>query len=363
MRIIEIIDELLPLSHPLSVNRVEKDDTEQEVHIHLQVDKSYSPGEEYIIHQYYDRTWEHLDIFQYKCFIHCRVPIYKNKTSGKTKALDMGFSRENSRFTLLYEQHILDLLQLYHNFTKVAEQLKIYPQRVADIYHYYTSKLFDDHTVTACERIGIDETSTRKGHNYITAFVDLDTSKIVDIHDGKGADAIGHFFQSHPNPQIVKEISVDMSPAFGNGINQFFSWANVTYDKWHVFKLLGKHLDNLAKKFKTKYAYIVILHEHLRDFYQLKNLDQAKAKLCFIIDFAQEVFGKNSFSKSIRRHFNGIVEYIRSRITNGILEGINSKIQTIKRVAKGFRYIDNFKKMILFVFGIIQPNVKPRKII
>lgn len=56
------------------------------------------------------------------------------------------------------------------------------------------------------------------------------------------------------------------------------------------------------------------------------------------------------------KHFKGIVEHIRSQLTNGILEGINSKIQTIKRVAKGFRYTDNFKKMILFVFGAIKPQ-------
>jgi len=298
----------------LLVKQIEKDELAQEVHIHLEVDKSYSPGSDLIVHQYYNRTWEHLAIFQYKSFIHCRVPVYKNKITGKTEALKMGFSRDNSRFTLLYEKHIMDLLKLYHNFTKVAEQLKIYPQRVADIYHYYTTDLFDYHTVTACERIGVDETSTRKGHNYITAFVDLDTSKIVDIQDGKGADTFAKFFESHPNPQIVKEISVDMSPAFGKGIKQYFSWANVTFDKWHVFKLLGKHLDNLAKKFKSKYAYVSILHEHLQEFYKQKDFKDAQAKLTFIIDFAEEVFGENSFSKSIRRHFDGIVEYIKSRI-------------------------------------------------
>ncbi|MEM1135587.1 MAG: transposase [Bacteroidota bacterium] len=37
-------------------------------------------------------------------------------------------------------------------------------------------------------------------------------------------------------------------------------------------------------------------------------------------------------------------------MNNGVLEGINSKIQVIKRVARGFRYKQNFMKMIKFVF-------------
>ena len=157
-----------------------------------------------------------------------------------------------------------------------------------------------------------------------------------------------------------------MSPAFAKGVQNYFPWAKVTYDnrvagRWHVFKLLGKHLEKLADQHPTKRAYVMLLQEHLSDFYGQSCLDTAQAQLCFMADLGQELFGKNSFTKSIRKHFNGIVEHIRSQLTNGLLEGINrpaarSKIQTIKRVAKGFRYTDNFKKMILFVFAAIKPQ-------
>ena len=164
------------------------------------------------------------------------------------------------------------------------------------------------------------------------------------------------FFHNHPNPQVVQNISSDMSPAFAKGVQDYFPWTRVTYDKWHVFKLLGKHLEKLTDRHPTKRAHVMLLQEHLSDFYRQCCLDTAQAQLCFMADLAEEVFGKNSFSKSIRKHFKGITEHIRSQLTNGILEGINSKIQTIKRVAKGFRYTDNFKKMILFVFGAIKPQ-------
>jgi len=356
MNIIEIIEELLPVVYPFQLDKVEKEESEQEVHFYFSIEKSYGSPDGFTIHQYYNRKWEHLNIFQYRCFIHCRVPIYKNIETGKTQALQVEFSRTNSRFTLLFENKIMELMKLYHCCKKVAQQLKIYPQRVEDVYHFYTCSAYDEHTVTACERIGVDETSTKKGHDYITAFVDMDTNQIVDIQDDRSSRAIEKFFHQHPNPQVIKDISADMSPAFGSGFKQFFPWARVTFDKWHVYNLLGKHLEKIHKRHKEKASCISLLFEHLQAFYALKDFSEAKAKLTFIADFAEDLFGENSFSKSIRRHFDGIVEYIRSKITNGILEGINSKIQTIKRVAKGFRYRENFKKMILFVFGIIKPR-------
>ena len=255
--------------------------------------------------------WEHLPLFQYRCFIHCRLPVYQDKQTGKTRTLQVSFSREQSCFTLLYESYVIDLLQLYHNITKVAQQLGVYPQRIAGIYHHYTEEAYQSHCVSVCSQVGIDETaaaaaSTRKGHDYITAFVDLASRQIIDLQDGKGADTIEHFFQDHPNPAVVQNISSDMSPAFAKGVQSYFPWAKVTYDKWHVFKLLGKHLEKLADRHPTKHAYVMLLQEHLTSFYQQCCFDTAQAQLCFMADLAEEVFGKNSFTKSIRKHFKGI---------------------------------------------------------
>ena len=254
----------------------------------------------------------------------------------------------------------MDLIQIHYCIKKVAKQLKIKPQRVSNTYHFYTQESYENHHFLSCQNIGIDETSSKKGHNYISLIVDLNTNKIINIQDGKAASVIENLHNLYPNPSEVKNISVDMSPSFKSGIDHFFPDAKITFDKWHVFKLMSKYLRNIAKlkKNKDKKDYIPILNNLLRMFYQLENFEKAKALLVFMADWAENLFDKNSFSKSIRKHFDGIVENIRSKITNGILEGINSKIQTIKRVCKGFRYTENFKKMILFAFGII----KPRKI-
>jgi len=187
----------------------------------------------------------------------------------------------------------------------------------------------------------------------------MDTGKILDITDDRSSKAIKDFFDSHANPTVVKNISMDMSPAFIKGCQKYFPWAKRTFDKWHVWKVVFKHLDRLFKKYKKdKYTLEKLQYfiQEFEAFYAQKNYEQANTQLMFLIDFIKDIKQKNSLSKSLTKHFYGIVQHIKSKLTNGLLEGINSKIQVIKRNARGFRYTDNFKKLILFAFGSIQPS-------
>lgn len=77
------------------------------------------------------------------------------------------------------------LLHLHHCFTTVAKQLGINVQRVESIYHHYTRHMETDTISTTPVNIACDETSVRKGHDYITTFYDLDTHELVGIYDGK----------------------------------------------------------------------------------------------------------------------------------------------------------------------------------
>jgi transposase len=349
MDIIAQLTEFLPLDSAFEIERVEKDALETEAHIYLKVrEESIPPG--HTIHSYYDRTWEHLRLFQYRTFIHCRIPIYKDKSTDSLHKPEITFSRDYSRFTLAFEKEVMRLLKLHYCMTTVAKQLKINVQRVEKIYHHYTRHLEIDVLSTTPENIACDETSSRKGHDYITTFYDLDTQGIIGIYDGKSSACVEQFFHDHPNPEAVKNISMDMSPAFISGVTTYFEHAKITFDKWHVIKLMYKHLKDLRGKVTDFVERIGVVIDKITDFYDANTAEEAALQLCFIADFAEECMGKNSFSTSIRRHFEGIINYCTSNITNGIMEGINSKIQTIKRVARGFRYTENFKKIIRFAF-------------
>ena len=114
MNILEIFEELLPVASPFYVDLITKDEDSKKVYIHLGVEKTYRPNADCkTIHQYYERTWEHLNLFEYRCFIKCRLPVYNNIKTGKTEALQVSFSRANSRFTILFEQRVLELLKIH----------------------------------------------------------------------------------------------------------------------------------------------------------------------------------------------------------------------------------------------------------
>ena len=185
----------------------------------------------------------------------------------------------------------------------------------------------------------------------------MQTKKIIDIEDGKSSDTVHLFNNKLSNSHQVKDISIDMSSAFISAAEKYFPKAKITFDKWHMKKLLFKHLENLkTHKFHYKFVnYTIQVLDTLDSFYKNKSVDEFSSQLHFLMDYAQETLGENSISNTIQKHYKGIVNYCKSKLNNGLLEGINSKIQTIKRVAKGFRNEENFKKMIFFVFNYKLP--------
>lgn len=351
MHITDTLVQFLGIKPPFSISKVFRDETEKEAHIHLKVDPSATP-EGYRIHSYYERSWEHLRLFEYRTFLHCSVPIYQHRQSKELKKAEVSFSRDYSRFTLHYEAELMRLMKIHHCFQQVADQLGIYAQRVEQIYHYYTDHLAEDVGFNVPQKVAFDETSTKKGHQYITTFYDLDLREIVGIYEGRSSDCVGDFYQDHPNPEVLRQVSMDMSPAFIKGVKTYFPQAQISFDKWHVIKLFRKHLKDLpAKKARKLKAQLRLVMESIGQFYQAGSQEEAQATLAFVGDFAQDQLGENKLTNTIQKHFEGICNYFVSKLNNGIMEGLNSKIQVIKRVARGFRYTQHFMKMIRFVFS------------
>jgi hypothetical protein len=162
------------------------------------------------------------------------------------------------------------------------------------------------------------------------------------IRDGASFKGL---FEAHANPGVIAEVSMDMSPAFIKAAREYLPWCIITFDKWHGFKLFERQLDQVDPQVRA----LAFAHRH--QFYEAIDQEHVGAHLAFLADYLEDCLGKNSRSRSIRGHVEGLVNYVRSRLSNVVLEGINNKIQMIKRVARGFRKTEHFMKMILFVFG------------
>ena len=92
---------------------------------------------------------------------------------------------------------------------------------------------------------------SRKGHEYITVFIDLDTSRVLYIADGKKATTIEEFkefFKEHNGtPENVTDITCDMSMGFTTGKKKAFKNSKITYDKFHVMKVINEAVDKVRK--------------------------------------------------------------------------------------------------------------------
>lgn len=352
--------ESLGLDYPFKLGSVDQqmlDGKTSGITFTIEIDKDYRPSKFHVRHSYYEKSWQHLSMFQYPCYIKARLPVFKDKRTERTEVIQVPWARKNSGFTLLFEQEVLDLLRLTNCKTATAKFFKIYPQRVATIYDNYTKDRYEQREAEVAQKVGLDETSTKKGHNYISLFVNLENGQILDIQDGRSSQVVEAYAKElkllGKSIDTIEEFSIDMSPAFISGVKTHFSDTRMTFDRFHVVQLINRYFKPLWKSKKVNKQ---ILEYHLKELDQLwiqPNCNKAAAFLSYWADRTKYLFNMDRLCKSIYKHFQGIINFVESKVTNGLLEGMNSKIQFIKRAARGYRYTENFKRMILFAFGAL----------
>lgn len=132
---------------------------------------------------------------QYSCFVHCRLPIYHEKRKDKYELLEVPWARKGSGFTLLFEKRVLDLLRTTGCKKTTAEFFGLYTQRVETIYDAHTLNPYQCRDVKIAQRVGLDETSTKKGHDYISVFWDMDGDELLDIREGKSSEVVNQYIE------------------------------------------------------------------------------------------------------------------------------------------------------------------------
>jgi len=352
--------ESLGLEYPFKLGKIEHQELDgktSSVTFTIEIDKDYRPSKFHTKHSSYEKSWQHLSMFQYPCYIKANLPVFLDKRTGKTVVIEVPWARKGSGFTLLFEQEVLDLLRLTNCQKTTAKFFKIYPQRVRTIYDNYTLNRYEQLEAELAPKIGLDETSTKKGHTYISLFVNLENGQILDIQDGRSSEAVANYAKElrvlGKPIESIKEFSIDMSPAFISGVKTHFSNARMTFDRFHVVQLINRYLKPLWRSKKVDKQ---LLEYHLKELDQLwiqPNCNEAAAFLAYWADRTKYLFKMDRLCNSIYKHFRGIINFVESKLTNGLLEGMNSKIQFIKRAARGYRYTENFKRMILFAFGAL----------
>lgn len=336
-------------------------------------------------HDTIEKVWRHLNFFGYKTYLHCRVPRVKCGDCG-VHQIEVPWARKQSGFTLLMDAIILTLAQSMP-ILKVAKMLDEHDTKIWRVIIYYIKKSRAKEDFSRVSIVGIDETSFKKGHKYVTIVGDIENSKVIYVCEGKNSSTLTTFNEDLINhggePTMIQFISCDMSPSFINGISSEFPDSKITFDKFHVMKMMNEAVDEVRKQEQStvkelknsKYLWLKkennLSKEQSERFLSLKNQNLKKVRAYNIKLSLQEFWDSQNrkdaaqylkkwyfwathrrltpiteAANTIKKHWEGILNYFDSKITNVILEGINSIVQLQKRNARGFKNVYYFINMI-----------------
>lgn len=338
-----------------------------------------------------DRTWRHLNFFEYPCYIHAELPRTYCGTCNTIKRVNVPWAvKSKSYFTLHFDSLIMTLAKDMP-MNAIARLMNEHDTRLWRILHYYVDHAIKTQDLSHVTRISVDETSSKRGHNYVSIFMDADQKNVICVTKGKDSDTLRvckeHLEAHHGNVDNVEELCMDMSPAFIKGAEENFPKASVTFDKFHVIKSVNEAVDKVRRTERkscadlkdTRYIWLKNEENLTRNQKQLLDklkdceLDTAKAyrmKVCL-----QEIFRYPAqiapmvlkdwinwglrcrlepmveVAKMLQKHYDGVIQWFTSKLNNGLLEGINSLFQAAKRKARGYRSNKNIVAMIYLIAG------------
>lgn len=331
-----------------------------------------------------------LPIIDKNVYLHCEMYIVKCPECGCVREI-LDFVDKCSRITARFETFIFELVSM-STVKNVSDKFHMSWETVKNIDKKFLEAKFKNIDYGNLKYLSIDEIANKKGHDYLTVAMNLDTGKVIWVGEGRKMEDLDKFFATLTEDQKngIKAVSIDMWPAYIKSIKNNCPNADIVFDKFHVVKKFGKVITNLRSaeyrkaedeenrkilkgtkwlllknksnlKFDAKkelkqllelnenLATVYILKEKLATIWNYKSIAWAKRAIDDWITIADEsgIRGIKSFMKTIKKHEYGIINHCRHPISNGKIEGTNNKIKTLKRRSYGFRDTEYFKLKIL----------------
>jgi transposase len=392
---------LLGLKTPWSVRTVNLDVKEQRVDVwavHPE-DVSWECPECGQARPLYDhaeeRIWRHLDSCQFKTYLHARVPRVECPDHG-VKQVKVPWAGEKSRFTLLFERLAIDVLKQC-DISGATRILRISWDEAWHIMEKAVQRGLSRKEKKVVPVIGVDEKSIAKGHKYISLVYNLMSGTVEYIGDDRKTESLENYYRQLSSEQLrgIEAVAMDMWEPYFKATLAHVPGARekIVFDRFHVMGYVTKAVDSVRKKEHrellelgdetlkgSKYLWLYgkeNVPESCRD--EFENLRGQELKVCrawaikemlrqlwhYVLPASGLKFWKKWYfwathcrlkpmkeaAATLKRHIANILTYFNHRITNAVSEGINGKIQAIKKMANGFRNSDNFKTAIFFHCG------------
>ena len=344
-----------------------------------------------------ERVWRHLDTCQYQTFLHARIPRVNCPTHG-VRQVSVPWAEPRSRFTLLMERLIIDLIQQCSTVIGAC--------RIAGITWDEGWGIMSRAVVRGQARkvpqpiayIGVDEKAFRKGHRYHTIVCDLERATVEYVAEERKTESLGGYYDQLTPEQrdALAGVAMDMWEPYIQATRTRLPGgdARIVFDRFHIMREMTKAVDMVRRQehrtflredgesplTKTKYLWLFnedhLPERHADAFAAVQALELKVGRAWAIKEalrtlwtyrqgaavrrFYDRWYGwairsrlepVKKVARMIHRHLDGVLRFVQHPITNGVAEGLNSKIMSIKRKAAGFRNPQHFTTAIYFHCG------------
>jgi transposase len=340
------------------------------------------------------RCWHDLRVCGWTIFFwYCPREIFC-PTHGRIQEI-IPWADEFARITYRLEYILLSYCQLMTQ-KAAAKLLNIPTSTLSNMLHRSVTRIRAGHRIRDLKSIGIDEISYKKGRKYATIVYDLDRSRVVWVGQGKGRKTIDLFFQENLSTyqkSKIKWASCDMSQAYIGAIEDHCPNASLVLDRFHIVKALNNAVDEVRKeewrkaspdqrkallglrwllfrhssnrskrdtrilnslaKGNRRIHRARVLKDEFEQFWDYKSLSAAKKflKNWMTTALKSRLEPIRKFVKTLKTHFDRIISFVDSRLTNAVAEGLNRIIKIVKNRASGFRTLQSFSDMIFLTVG------------
>ncbi|HZT67202.1 MAG TPA: ISL3 family transposase [Acidimicrobiales bacterium] len=342
------------------------------------------------------RRWRHLDMAAAKVFLESDIARVDCRACGRVRTQVVPWARAGARFTRDFEDMSAWLAQRT-DLTTVSRLMRCSWQSVHDIAGRVVAEHIDSSRLDGLYRIGVDEISYRRGHQYLTVVADHDGKGVVWVAKGKRGAALEAFFDAlgPERADKLKAVSMDFGTVYRDATRRKAPRAVICFDPFHAIQLANRALDSVYKAHgrelsrsgvgdadwrRTRFALRAgaerlnegqlallarlrqqsnrlwrawELKEGLRDLYRRVPPEFSRPYLRAWLSSASHsrIAAMVQLARTIRRNFDGIVAAVELGLSNALLEGVNAGIRLIQRRGYGFRNTDSLAAMVYLCLG------------
>jgi transposase len=385
VRDIDFFAKLLSLKKPWKVDRVALSSEEKQIDVWLEHRRRAEftcpecrlplPVYEHVA----SRRWRHLDHGDRITWLHARIPRVYCLEHGARQVI-VPWALPGSRFTLPFERHAIDTL-LETDVLGGARLLKLSWDEAWHLMERAVERGQKAKKRRVIPRIGVDEKAVARRHQYVTMVCDLDRSTVEYLAENREKTSLDAYYATLSQEQLagIQAVAMDMwDPYIASTIAHVPNGrSKIVFDRFHIMKHMNEAVDAVRKEENrllmeddfdilkgTKYLWLFaeenIPEKMVERFAFLKECNLKTARAWAIKESLRELwhyrrqgwaelFWKQWYfwathsrlepvkkvARMIHNHLENVLTYFGHRITNAVSEGLNSKIQTVKKTPTG----------------------------